>query len=211
MTARRRGSTGCSNTATDLFDRASIEALVGRLVRLLEAAVADSGAADRSARHSRAGGAPHDSATSGTTPRADPAGHFARSCSRRRPHEHPTRSRVVFEDQRSPIASSTPAPISWRIICAGSASAPEMVVGLCVERSPEMLVALLGILKAGGAYLPLDPAYPQERLAFMTRDAGAGCWSPNRRCRIGCRVGRVHGLSRRRLAADRAARRRRRR
>src|SRR5207237_5883815 len=47
------------------------------------------------------------------------------------------------------------------------------VVGLCVERSLEMLVGLLGILKAGGAYLPLDPGYPRERLAFMLSDAGA--------------------------------------
>ena len=50
---------------------------------------------------------------------------------------------------------------------------PETVVGLCVERSPEMVIGLLGILKAGGAYLPLDPGYPRERLAFMLRDAGA--------------------------------------
>ena len=50
---------------------------------------------------------------------------------------------------------------------------PEVVVGLCVERSPEMLVGLLGILKAGGAYLPLDPDYPAERLAFMLADARA--------------------------------------
>ena len=48
-----------------------------------------------------------------------------------------------------------------------------MVVGLCVERSLEMLVGLLGILKAGGAYLPLDPDYPAERLAFMLADARA--------------------------------------
>jgi nonribosomal peptide synthetase DhbF len=47
------------------------------------------------------------------------------------------------------------------------------VVGLCVERSPEMVIGLLGILKAGGAYLPLDPEYPRERLAFMLGDAGA--------------------------------------
>ena len=50
------------------------------------------------------------------------------------------------------------------------------MVGLCVERSPEMVVGLLGILKAGGAYLPLDPNYPRERLAFMLADAGARCW-----------------------------------
>ena len=47
------------------------------------------------------------------------------------------------------------------------------MVGLCVERSPEMVIGLLGILKAGGAYLPLDPEYPAERLAFMLSDAGA--------------------------------------
>src|SRR5205807_8501902 len=48
---------------------------------------------------------------------------------------------------------------------------PESLVGLCVERSIERVVALLGVLKAGGAYLPLDPAYPPERLAFMLEDA----------------------------------------
>jgi amino acid adenylation domain-containing protein len=49
---------------------------------------------------------------------------------------------------------------------------PEVLVGICVERSIAMMVGLLGILKAGGAYLPLDPSYPQERLAFMVKDAG---------------------------------------
>ncbi|HWX21797.1 MAG TPA: MupA/Atu3671 family FMN-dependent luciferase-like monooxygenase [Candidatus Binatia bacterium] len=48
---------------------------------------------------------------------------------------------------------------------------PEVLVGICTNRSLEMLVGLLGILKAGGAYLPLDPAYPPERLAFMIKDA----------------------------------------
>ncbi|MEA5516582.1 non-ribosomal peptide synthetase [Nodularia sp. UHCC 0506] len=45
------------------------------------------------------------------------------------------------------------------------------LVGICVERSLEMIIALLAVLKAGGAYLPLDPAYPQERLNFMLRDS----------------------------------------
>ncbi|NEQ62239.1 MAG: amino acid adenylation domain-containing protein, partial [Moorea sp. SIO4A1] len=44
---------------------------------------------------------------------------------------------------------------------------PEVLVGICVERSVEMVVGLLAILKAGGAYVPLDPAYPPERLAYM--------------------------------------------
>jgi amino acid adenylation domain-containing protein len=50
---------------------------------------------------------------------------------------------------------------------------PESLVGLCVERSPEMVIGMLGTLEAGGAYLPLDPAYPRERLAFMLEDSGA--------------------------------------
>src|SRR5207302_6719054 len=48
---------------------------------------------------------------------------------------------------------------------------PEVLVGICVERSLEMVIGLLGILKAGGAYVPLEPSYPKERLAFMLEDA----------------------------------------
>lgn len=48
---------------------------------------------------------------------------------------------------------------------------PDVLVGFCVERCLDMLVVLLGILKAGGAYLPLDPAYPQDRLAFIIEDS----------------------------------------
>jgi amino acid adenylation domain-containing protein len=50
---------------------------------------------------------------------------------------------------------------------------PEVVVGLCVERSAAMVIGVLGILKAGGAYLPLEPSYPPERLAYMLGDAKA--------------------------------------
>jgi len=50
---------------------------------------------------------------------------------------------------------------------------PEVLVGVCLERSPELVVALVAILKAGAAYVPLDPAHPAERLAFMLRDAQA--------------------------------------
>ena len=48
---------------------------------------------------------------------------------------------------------------------------PDVLVGICMERSLEMVIGLLGILKAGGAYVPLDPEYPKERLAFMITDA----------------------------------------
>jgi amino acid adenylation domain-containing protein len=50
---------------------------------------------------------------------------------------------------------------------------PEVRVGLCLERSEQLLVGILGVLKAGGAYVPLDPAYPAERLAFLLEDSRA--------------------------------------
>jgi len=80
---------------------------------------------------------------------------------------------VVFEDQqltyRELNARANQLAHYLRKIGVG----PEVLVGLCVERSPEMLVGLLGVLKAGGAYVPLDPAYPPERIAHVLEDAKA--------------------------------------
>ena len=56
-------------------------------------------------------------------------------------------------------------------LLAARGMGPESLVGLCMERSAQMIVALLGILKTGAAYLPLDPSLPRERLAFMLEDA----------------------------------------
>src|SRR6185503_16667190 len=50
---------------------------------------------------------------------------------------------------------------------------PEVIVGICVERSLEMIIGLVGVLKTGAAYLPLDPAYPEQSLSFMLNDAQA--------------------------------------
>src|SRR5207237_9376287 len=63
------------------------------------------------------------------------------------------------------------ARLADRLRSAGVGSGA--LVGLCVERSADMAVGLLGVLKAGAAYLPLDPAYPADRLRFLLADAGA--------------------------------------
>ncbi|HEX2078461.1 MAG TPA: AMP-binding protein, partial [Longimicrobium sp.] len=56
---------------------------------------------------------------------------------------------------------------------AGLGAGPEVRVGICLERGPGMVVAILAVLKAGAAYLPLDPSYPADRLAYMLADSGA--------------------------------------
>jgi amino acid adenylation domain-containing protein/non-ribosomal peptide synthase protein (TIGR01720 family) len=89
---------------------------------------------------------------------------------------------VVPEEDRGPDAVAS-ARLTYGALNAranqlalhlrGLGVGPEQIVGLYLDRTPEVIVGLLGILKAGGAYLPLDPTFPPERIAFMLRDAGA--------------------------------------
>ena len=166
------GISGTLEYASDLFEASSVEALAERLIRLLEAAVADPGRAIGSLellapaeRHTilREWNATAHAVAPATLPEL-----FAAQAAKT-----PAATAVVFEDQSFTYgeldARSSQLAHHLRALGVG----PEVVVGLCVERSLEMLVGLLGILKAGGAYLPLDPAYPPERIAFMLDDARA--------------------------------------
>ncbi|MGB9177696.1 MAG: amino acid adenylation domain-containing protein, partial [Pyrinomonadaceae bacterium] len=78
---------------------------------------------------------------------------------------------VVFENERLSYRELNVRANKLAHRLRQLAVGPDVLVGICMERSIEMLVGLLGILKAGGAYLPLDPQYPQERLAYMLNDA----------------------------------------
>jgi amino acid adenylation domain-containing protein len=60
---------------------------------------------------------------------------------------------------------------------------PDILVGVCLERSLEMVIALFGVWKAGGAYIPLDPAYPRDRLSFMVNDTGMKVLLTDNKCR----------------------------
>jgi amino acid adenylation domain-containing protein len=79
---------------------------------------------------------------------------------------------LVFEDRQLSYAevNARANQLAHRLRALGVAT--EVPVAICLERSAELIVGMLAILKAGGAYLPLDPAYPTERLAYILRDAG---------------------------------------
>ncbi|MFM7353635.1 MAG: amino acid adenylation domain-containing protein, partial [Microcystis aeruginosa] len=78
---------------------------------------------------------------------------------------------VVFENQQLTYAELNSQANQLADYLRSLGVETEVIVGLCVERSLDMIVALIGILKAGAAYLPLDPEYPQERLQFMLEDS----------------------------------------
>jgi amino acid adenylation domain-containing protein len=78
---------------------------------------------------------------------------------------------VVFEDEQITYLELNARANQLAHYLQEKGVRAEVLVGICVERSIEMIVGLLGVLKAGGAYVPLDPAYPFERLSFMLEDS----------------------------------------
>ena len=178
------GIEGVLEYSSDLFERASVEALGGRLMRLLAGAVADPERSIGSLEILAAGERDtilrlwNDTAHALAAAAAGPGealtlpALFAAQAART-----PEAIALVFEDRSLSYAALEAHANRLAHHLRGLGVGPETVVGLCVERSPEMVIGLLGILKAGGAYLPLDPGYPAERLAFMLRGrrrAGAG-------------------------------------
>lgn len=91
----------------------------------------------------------------------------------RRVMQQPQAVAVLCGDERLDYAGldARSGSLARRLLAAGAG--PDVVVGVFMPRSPDLVVALLAVLKAGGAYLPLDPAIPPERLAYMLESAGA--------------------------------------
>ena len=188
----RASGCSCGSTIGPTCSSApSVEAMVGRLIRLLEAMVAEPeraiGSLDLLTPEERR----TILQTWNDTARAVPVRHLCRRCSPPRSRAPPTRWRWCSRSRASATreldARANQLAHHLRALGVG----PETVVGLCVERSPAMLIGLLGILKAGGAYLPLDPE-------LSARAPGVHA----RRCR---RAGAGHALGTARSVARRMA------
>src|SRR6266571_5806252 len=118
--------------------------------------------------------APEESIGPGASKRAKEIGHAIHQLFEAQALRSPAGVAVVFEDQALTYRelNEQANALAHHLLTLGGQ--PEGVVGLCVERCVEMLVGILGILKTGAAYLPLDPHYPQKRLALMLADANVG-------------------------------------
>ena len=82
----------------------------------------------------------------------------------------PDAAAIIFEERRLTYAelNRRANQVAHRLI--GLGAGPESLIGICHSRNPEMLIGILGILKSGGAYVPIDPAYPKVRQAFIMED-----------------------------------------
>ncbi|HEX8903318.1 MAG TPA: amino acid adenylation domain-containing protein, partial [Longimicrobiaceae bacterium] len=173
ISADMRGARGRLVYCTDLFDRATIQRMLGHFTRVLEQ-VADDPAARLSALE-----------LLGPAERRSIVEEWNQTGS---PYPADRCIHQLFEDAaaRAPEAVAVVCErdaltyrelneranrLAWHLRRRGAG--PEVRVGVCLERGTELLVALLAVLKAGGAYVPLDPAYPAERLEFTLRDADA--------------------------------------
>ncbi|WP_254663687.1 non-ribosomal peptide synthetase, partial [Pseudoalteromonas sp. BMB] len=87
---------------------------------------------------------------------------------------HPDKIAVVYEGQQLTYQALYEQSHALAVYLQAQGVKPDSLVGLCVDRTPEMMVGLLGILMAGAAYVPLDPKLPDERIRYMLSDSDTG-------------------------------------
>ncbi|WLH09410.1 non-ribosomal peptide synthetase [Pseudomonas lurida] len=158
--------------ANDLFDAPTIERMAGHWISLLRAMVADGG--------QRIGELPMLAAdeqqvlvhTWNQTAEAYPTERGIHHLIEDQVHATPDAPALAFGATTLTYAQLDARANQLAHALREQGVGPDVLVGICVERSIEMVVGLLAILKAGGAYVPLDPEYPRERLAYMIEDSG---------------------------------------
>ena len=166
------GLKGSLEYATDLFDAATIERIAKHYRRLLESVVADPSVSASELPMLGSEERRQILVQWNNTESDCPRDYCVHELFEQQVERTPNAVAVVHETENYTYeevnARANRVAHGLRNLGVG----PETLVGVCVERSFQ-LVSLLGILKAGGAYVPLDPDYPKERLAFMIRDSKA--------------------------------------
>jgi amino acid adenylation domain-containing protein len=168
----QRGLVASLNYSTDLFEETTVRRMLGHLEMLLAAIALD---------------AERPLSELSIMPAAERAQVLSAWNDTAAAYAHDKCIHELFEEQAGRTPESVAVVCGGREVTYGELNArasqlahylrglgvgAETLVGICVERSPEMVVSVLGILKAGGAYVPLDANYPLERLSFMLEDTG---------------------------------------
>ena len=169
----RLGSVESSSIAynTDLFDAPTIRRMIGHLRSLLARIVANP---DQriSALSLLTGGERRQILEEWNDTKRDyPAAETYPELFEAQAERTPDAVAIVFEERQLTYRELNARANQLAHYLRKRGVGPEVLVGVYLERSIEMVVALLGILKAGGAYVPLDPTYPSERVSFMMKDA----------------------------------------
>jgi aspartate racemase len=167
------GLSGCFEYSSDLFEQATVARMAGHFATLLQAVVADPGL-----RLSQLPLLGEDERRQllvewNATEADYPAERCVHELFEEQAERRPEAVALLYEGQQLSYRELNERANQLAHHLRGLGVGPEVLVGLCMERCPEMVVGLLAILKAGGAYVPLDPAYPSERLAFMLADTAA--------------------------------------
>ncbi len=158
--------------STALFDGTTIARLAGHYRNLLHAVVAEPAtrisALPMLAAAERRAELLDWNATEGDVPGSAVLHQLVEAQARERPQA----TAVVFHEQALSYAELNARANQVAHLLGTLGARRDLLVGLCVRRGADMIVGLLGILKSGAAYVPLDPSYPEQRLAFMLEDAG---------------------------------------
>jgi amino acid adenylation domain-containing protein len=168
---RADGLTGAVQYSTDIFEPTTVERMAGHYVRLLESVV--EGPSRRLSALEWLTEAERVRLVKdfNDAPAVEPDDACAHDLFEAQARRRPDAAAVNFEGRRLSYAELDARSNRLANYLRARGVGPDSLVGVCVERSAEMVVALLAVLKAGGAYVPLDPLYPKERLAYMLEDS----------------------------------------
>ncbi|MGD1020131.1 MAG: amino acid adenylation domain-containing protein [Verrucomicrobiia bacterium] len=158
---------------TDLFDASTIARMAGHFHALLESVICDPGAVIGDLEILTGAERQQLLVEFNDTKTDYPKGKCLHQLFEEQVQRMPDCVAVVFEEQQLTYAQLNARANQLAHHLQSLGVGPEIPVAICLQHCPETVIGVLGILKAGGAYLPLDPAYPKERLTFMLQDANA--------------------------------------